>query len=149
MIPHFFDFLLFQTFLKDAVFTSFCLGLFFSFFVTFWCFSGGLRRSLGTLWDRLGSLWRSRVALLGAFGSSGLFFVSFWYFFVTRGRKGGLSAQLCVFCMFSLSWALFFHAFPGVFSPGNVVEAAPQARPKTTAVSNTALRPLLCSPSSF
>jgi hypothetical protein len=32
---------------------------------------------------------------------------------------------------------------------GSVVEAAPQARPKTTSVSNTALRPLLCSPSSL
>ena len=31
----------------------------------------------------------------------------------------------------------------------NVVEAAPQARPKTTAVANTALRPSPCRPPSF
>ena len=94
-------FLLFQTLLKGEVFTSFCLGLFFSCFVTFWCFLGSLRRSLGTFWDRLGSLWRSRVSLLGACGSSGLFLVSFWYFFVTRSRKGGtLSPALCFLYVF-------------------------------------------------
>ena len=52
---------------------------------------------MAPLWDPLGSLWRSRVALLGVFGSSGLFLVFFLYFFVIRGRKGGtLSPVLCV-----------------------------------------------------
>ena len=156
---------------------------------------GSLRRSLGTFWDRLGSLWRSRVSLLGACGSSGLFLVSFWYFFVLFGKPpalfghplGSSGVSLAFSCRpfgcLWLVWAVFgifllffcdkgpqggdsqpsfvffvcflclgrcfFHVFPCVFSPGNVVEAAPQARPKTTAVSSTALRPLLCSPSSF
>mgnify|MGYP006971498687 CR=1 FL=1 len=70
---------------------------------------------MGTHWDRLGSLWRSRVALLGAFGSSGLFLVSFWYFFVTRGRKGGtLSPALCVLYVF-FGFGVGFVAFSKCF----------------------------------
>ena len=42
-----------------------------------------------------------------------------------------------------------FQVFSIVFSFASVVEAAPQARPKTTAVANTALRPSSCSPPSF
>ena len=42
-----------------------------------------------------------------------------------------------------------FQVFSIVFSFGSVVEAAPQARPKTTAVANTALRPSPCSPPSL
>ena len=42
-----------------------------------------------------------------------------------------------------------FQVFSIVFSFASVVEAAPQARPKTTAVANTALRPSPCSPPSL
>ena len=43
----------------------------------------------------------------------------------------------------------FFHVFPIVFSFTRVVEAAPQARPKTTAVANTVSRPFPGSPPFF
>ena len=42
-----------------------------------------------------------------------------------------------------------FQVFSIVFSFASVVEAAPQARPKTTAVANTALSPSPCSPPSL
>ena len=44
---------------------------------------------------------------------------------------------------------MLFHVLSTVFSFASVVEAAPQARPKTTAVANAALRPSPCSPPSF
>ena len=62
----------------------------FQFVRYFFVFFRRHRHSFGTLWDLLGFLWRSRVTLLGAFGSSGLSLGSLWYVFVTQGRKGGL-----------------------------------------------------------
>ena len=62
----------------------------FQFVRHFLCFLGGI----GTLLAPFGIFWgllrRSRVILLGAFGSSGLSLGSLWYVFVTQGRKGGL-----------------------------------------------------------
>ncbi len=70
-------------------------------------------------------------------------------FFSDMGPYGeGLSAQLCILLCFIFDLHVFsLYVLSNVFSPESVVEAAPQERPKTTPVSNTALRPLLCSPS--
>ena len=46
-------------------------------------------------------------------------------------------------------WDHFWFHFGVILESLNVVEAAPQARPKTTAVANTALRPSPCSPPSL
>ena len=46
-------------------------------------------------------------------------------------------------------WDHFWFNFEVILESLNVVEAAPQARPKTTIVANTALRPSHCSPPSF
>ena len=46
-------------------------------------------------------------------------------------------------------WDHFWLHFGVILESLNVVEAAPQARPKTTAAANTALRQSPCSPPSF
>jgi len=96
---------------------------------------------LASFWSLCRLFWRVGVILLGAFGSPGLSVGCLCYF---------------LWCLW-LVWAVcglgdrsglvfrdLFHVFSIVFSFASVVEAAPQAWPKTTAVANTVLRPSPC-----
>ena len=121
--------------------------MFFSLFLTsfgrpwslFWHPFGAFVVSFGVLvssfWvplARLGCLWALSATFCGAFGSSRLS--------VGSGIAPGL-----LFGSFSKFVPCFFDCFSFV----SVVGAAPQARPKTTAVANTALRQFPSSPPSL
>ena len=78
-----------------------------------------------------------------------VFGISLVLFCDTGPQGGGSKPSFVCFVCFLSNLSHFFDVFPIVFSFASVVEAAPQARPKTTAVANTALRPSLCSPPPF
>ena len=75
--------------------------------------------------------------------------LSLLLFVVPLARLGCLWARGPLRACFLVHFQHLFHVFSIVFSFASVVEAAPQARPKTTAVANTALRPSPCSPPSL
>ena len=106
------------------------------FFHRFWSVLGGLGVSF-RFFCRVG------VILLGVCGLSLLLFV------VPLARLGCLWARGSLRGCFLFHFRNLFHVFSVVFSLVSVVEAAPQARPKTTAVANTALRPSPCRLPSF
>jgi hypothetical protein len=90
---------------------------------------GALLGTFGLLWGVLGALVRvfwvplARLGCLWAPPGTSL---------CTQGRMGGsLSSTLNVLGVFVVT-CMFFNVLPYVFSPWSVVEAAPQARPKTT-----------------
>ena len=119
---------------------STCLS-FCCFFIIFGLFLEALGYILASFWSLCRLFWRVGVILLGAFGSPGLsvgclcyFLWCLWLVWAVCGlgdRSGFVFRDL-------------FHVFSIVFSFASVVEAAPQARPKTTAVANTVLRPSPC-----
>ena len=86
-----------------------------------------------------GCLWFARAVC-------GLFLL---LFVVPLARLGCLWARGSLWGCFLVHFRDLFHVFSIVFLFVSVVEAAPQARPKTTAVANTALRPSPCSPPSL
>ena len=127
------------------------LKLLFSIFLSFLCFSlflGFFWRPWGhfgillDLWSFLLACWCHpfwRLWLAWAVcGPSLLLFV------VPLARLGCLWARGPLQACFLVNFRNSFHIFSVVFSSASVVEAAPQARPKTTAVVNTALRPSPC-----
>ena len=129
---------------------GFHLPLFFVFFHHFWSFFGGLGVSFRILVEPLSSLlacWCHPFGCLWlAWAVCGL---SLLLFVVPLARLGCLWARGPLRGCFLVHFRNLFHVFSIVFSFASVVEAAPQARPKTTAVANTALRPSPCSPPSL
>ena len=137
--------LLFSVF-KSKVFTYLSFS---RFFIIFGPFLEALGFLMASFWSLCRLFWRAGVILLGAFGSPGLSVGSLCYFlwclWLVSAVCGLGDRSGAVF------WFIFeaCYMFPIVFSFASVVEAAPQARPKTTAVANTALRPSPCSPPSL
>ena len=133
--------------LKSQVFT--CLS-FWCFFHHFLSFFGGLGVSFGILLEPLSLLlacWCHPFGCLWlAWAVCGL---SLLLFVVPLARLGCLWARGSLRGCFLVRSRNSFHVFSIVFSFVGVVEAAPQARPKTTAVANTALRPSPCRLLSF
>ena len=129
---------------------GFHLPLLFVFVHCFWSVFGGLGVSFGILLEPLSSLlacWCHPFGCLWlAWAVCGL---SLLLFVVCLARLGCLWARGSLWGCFLLHFRDLFHVFSIVFSFVSVVEAAPQARPKTTVVANTALRPSPCRFPSF
>ena len=112
-----------------------------------------LGRSSGVFWRPFGVSVVSLACWCYPFGCLWLAWavcgLSLLLFVVPLARLGCLWARGPLRGCFLVHFRDLFHVFSIVFSFASVVEAAPQARPKTTAVANTALRPSPCSPPSF
>ena len=123
---------------KKHVFTCLSFSCFFIIFVFvgrplgfFWRPSAAFVVSLPFWCHPFGCLWLAWAV----FGLSLLLFV------VPLACLGCLWAWGPLRACFLVHFRDLFHVFSIVFSFVSVVEAAPQARPKTTAAANTALRP--------
>ena len=120
--------------------------VFSPFLMLFW-------RPLDSFWRPFGAFVVSLAFWCHPFGCLWLAWAlcgpSLLLFVVPLARLGCLWARGPLRGCFLVRFRDLFHVFSIVFSFASVVEAAPQARPKTTAVANTALRPSPCSPPSF